>query len=301
MSRDRVYKTGLGVMLMALFAVILVRYAEPILDGDVFWHLAYAQQMLEHHTLVPDPTLYSWTPVNNQMIYCAWLSELALLGIWKVFGLSGLFVMRYLVIAAIAGFFWSTIRRAQFSLSPAALLVILMLVVTAYSGSMQKPEMFSLLFFHSALWCYFRAKSAVLSGDDPRRWLYLFPLITLIWANTHGAHVLLAPLLVATAVGEILTWRFSPDIAFSRRQLMHLGIAWTLCAVAVCLTPYGIRYPLQNLIELFAWGSDRPDGVWNISNFPIYATGATHLLSQPQIFAILAAAVIVLFVANAKR
>ena len=222
MSRDRVYKTGLGVMLMALFAVILVRYAEPILDGDVFWHLAYAQQMLEHHTLVPNPTLYSWTPVNNQLIYCAWLSELALLGIWKVFGLSGLFVMRYLVIAAIAGFFWSTIRRAQFNVSPAALLVI-------------------------------------------------------------------------------LTWRFSPDIAFSRRQLMHLGTAWTLCAVAVCLTPYGIRYPLQNLIELFAWGSDRPDGVWNISNFPIYATGATHLLSQPQIFAILAAAVIVLFVANAKR
>jgi hypothetical protein len=294
-------KVGLAVLLVALAAVIALRYAEPILDNDLFWHFAYAQQMLEHHTLVPDHTLYSWTPANNRTIYCTWLSELALFGLWKMFGLTGLFVLRYLVIAAITGLFWSTIRRARFALSPATLLVVLILVVTAYTGSLQKPELFSLLFFHVVLWCYFRAKFAARDGEDPRLWFYAVPLMMLIWANTHGAHILLAPLLAATAIGEILSRRFSPDIAFSRRQLTHLLSAWALCALAVCLTPYGIAYPLQNLAEFAPWAKTAPSAVWNNAYLPIYATGATDLLSLPQIFALLAVAVIVLYLFDARR
>lgn len=301
MNHESARKIVIGLLLTVLVVVIAMRYAEPILDSDLFWHLAYAQQMLANHTLVPDVALYSWTPVNNRMIYCAWLSELTLLGVWKLSGLSGLFVVRYLIIVAIAGLFWSTIRRARFALSPATLLVTLLLVVTAYFGSLQKPEMFSLLFFHSALWCYFRAKSAVRAGEDPRPWFYAIPLLMLIWANAHGAHVLLAPLLLTTAVGEILSWRFSPGTAFTGRQLRHLLSAWALCAVAVCLTPYGVAYPLQNLSELAPWGKTRPDTVWNNAHLPIYASGATDPLSLPQIFALLAVAVIVLLLLAARR
>jgi hypothetical protein len=300
-NSELVRKVWLGVLLAALVIVIEVRYAEPILDSDLFWHFAYAQQMLEGRTLVPDPTLYSWTPVNSRAIYCAWLSELALFGLWHAFGMEGLFALRYVVIAAVAGLFWSTIRRAHFAASPAALLAVLLLVVTAYPGSIIKPELFSLLFFHGALWCYFRAKFAARAGDDPRPWFYAVPLLTLVWANAHGAHVLLAPLLAATALGEILSWRFSPRIAFSGRQLAHLLAAWGLCAIAVCLTPYGIAYPLQNLAALAAGGGARPDTVWNNAHQSIYAADATDLLSLPQIFAGLAAAVIVLFVIAARR
>jgi hypothetical protein len=295
MDRVLIRKIVLGVLLAALVAVIAMRYAEPILDGDLFWHFAYAKQMLEHHTLVPDPTLYSWTPVNGRTIYCAWLSELTLFGLWNVFGMAGLFVLRYLVITAIAGLFWSTIRRARFTTCPATLLVILTLVVTAYTGSLQKPELFSLLFFHIALWCYFRAKFAARDGEDPRMWFYAVPLLMLIWANMHGAHILLAPLLVATAVGEILSHRFSPGALFSHRQLTHLLSAWALCAFAVCLTPYGIAYPLQNLSQFGPWAKAQPSAAWNTAHLPIYAMGATNLLSLPQIFALLALAVIVLF------
>lgn len=301
MDRKLVRKAGLGILLAALVAVIAARYAEPILDSDLFWHFAYAKQMLERHTLVPDPALYSWTPVNGRMIYCAWLSELALFGLWNMFGMAGLFVLRYLVIIAIAGLFWSTIRRARFAPSPAMLLILLMLVVTAYPGSLQKPELFSLLFYNTALCCYFRAKFAAREGEDPRPWFYAIPLLTLVWANTHGAHVLFAPFLLATAVGETLCWRFSPVIAFSGRQLVHLLSAWALCAVTECLTPYGVAYPLQNLSELAAWGKTRPDAVWNNAHLPIYATGAADPLSLPQIFAVLTVAVIVLFLSAARR
>jgi hypothetical protein len=301
LNREFVCKLDLTVLLILLAGVIAIRYAEPILDGDLFWHFAYAKQMLQHHTLVPDHTIYSWTPVDGRMIYCAWLAELALYGLWMLFGMTGIFVLRYVVIATIAGMLWLTIRRAHFTKNPATLLVILMLVITAYPGSIQKPELFSLLFFHSALWCYYRAKLAVHEDQDPRLWLYALPILTLIWANTHGAHVLLAPFLAATAIGEILTRRFSPGIAFSKRQLKHLLISWSLCIPAVCLTPYGFAYPLQNMYDLTPWGRSRPDAVWNMANETIYASGAFQILSMPQIFALLAVAAIVLFVVVARK
>ena len=64
-----------------LLAVVALRFAEPVEDGDLFWHMAYGQQMLDRGTLVPDHTLYSWMPTSNHSIYCAWVSELLLLGV----------------------------------------------------------------------------------------------------------------------------------------------------------------------------------------------------------------------------
>jgi hypothetical protein len=301
MTRGIARNVGIGILFAALVAVIEMRYAEPIRDSDLFWHLAYAQQMLERHTLIPDPTLYSWTPTRGGDIYCAWLSELGLYGLWTLFGLPGLFALRYLVIAAVAGLFWTMIRRARLATGPATLLALLMLVVTAYSGSLIKPELFSLLFFHAVLWCYFRAKIAARVGSDPRPWLYAVPLLTLVWANAHGGHVLLAPLLAASALGEAVTRRLSPRIAFSGRQYAHLLTAWALCAVAICITPYGMAYPLQNLAELAAGGSARPDTAWNVAHLPIYADGAMLPLSQPQLFAGLTLAVLALFAVAARR
>src|SRR5262245_25591247 len=82
-------------------AVLAVRYAEPMLDGDLFWHLKYAEQMLGRGTLVTDHTLYSWTPTSNDMIYCAWLAELVLYKLYQVGGLPILFALRYLCIGAV--------------------------------------------------------------------------------------------------------------------------------------------------------------------------------------------------------
>src|ERR1700676_5002708 len=91
---------------LVLLTVIAVRFAEPILDGDLFWHMAYAKQMLARHTLVPDHTAYSWTPASNETIYCAWASELFFNWLWTHLGMSSLFVFRYLCVLAIMTLLW---------------------------------------------------------------------------------------------------------------------------------------------------------------------------------------------------
>ena len=85
-------------LLAAVLAVIVaVTLAEPIQDGDLFWHLAYARQIVNDHTLSPDPSIYSWTPTSDAVLYVAWLAELVLYGIWRATGLTGLFVLRFVV------------------------------------------------------------------------------------------------------------------------------------------------------------------------------------------------------------
>ena len=275
---------GMAAMFALLLVVTEMRYAEPVQDSDLFWHLAYAQQMLTDGTLKPDPGLYSWTPTNGRTIYCAWLGELLLYAVWQLGGFGGLFALRYLVIAAVAGLFWASIGRARLVIGPHTLLALLVLVLTAYTGSLIKPELLSLLGFHAVLYAYFGAKRAAMEGRDVRPWLYAVPCITLVWANAHGGHVLLAPLLLAGAAGEALNRRLSPGLGFSNRQYGHLLLAWALCAVAVCLTPYGLAYPLQHLSEMVASGAARPDTVWNTAYQPIYARNPLDFLSLPQIF-----------------
>jgi len=86
-----------------LIFIVAFRFAQPIEDGDIFWHMAYGSQMADHHTLRVDHSLYSWMPASNQTVYCAWTGELLFLAAWKVLGLAGLFALRYAGVLSMVG------------------------------------------------------------------------------------------------------------------------------------------------------------------------------------------------------
>lgn len=259
----------LGVLLAVLLAlVVALRYAEPILDGDLFFHLAYARQMLERGTLVPDATLYSWTPTSDATIYCAWASELVLAGLWRLGGLPALFALRYAVVGGTLLLLWLYARRlglvAGGALGTAVTcLVLLVVAVGERAGSLVKPELFSLLFLHLVLYAYFGAKRGAARPRAGELSLGCVPVIVLVWVNSHGGFILLAPFLVLSAVGELLNRRFSPDLALPRPVLRRLLGAWGLCGLAVVATPYGLRYPLQLVDEYLLVRTPRPDMAWN--------------------------------------
>jgi hypothetical protein len=253
-----------AVLGLILTVVVGLRYAEPILDGDLFFHLAYARQILDSGSLVPDHTLYSWTPASNAMVYCNWASELVLAALWRGFGPPALFALRYAVVGGTLLLLWLNARRtgALAGGVAAAALVFLILTLVAVgerAGTLVKPDLFSLLFLHLVLWSYFRAKA------DPARAgvLWLVPLIMVLWANSHGGFILLAPFLALSAAGELLNRRFSPHCALPRPALRRLFAAWSLCGVAVLATPYGWRYPRQLVDEYLLHRTPRPDTAWN--------------------------------------
>lgn len=250
-----------AVILCALFlvAVLAVSLAQPILDGDLFWHMAYARQMLEHHTLILDHTAFSWTPTSNRMIYCAWAGELFFYGLWSLAGFTGLFAFRYLCVAAVLALAWSHARRLKLADAPLTWLLLLILLVGTLGGTIIKPEIFSLLFFNLLVWLFFRFRL-----DGRVRWLYLIPVCLLVWVNTHGAFVIAAPFFLAVLIGE----------ALKRRLSRHMVAAWGLCGVAVLANPYGWRYPWQLVQDLVFGKTPRPDGAWNDAYQSIFSPGS---------------------------
>jgi hypothetical protein len=252
-----------AVMTLALAGVMGVVFAEPFQDGDLFWHMAYARQMLERGTLQLDHTTFSWTPTSNQMIYCAWASELILHALWEHAGIWSLFALRYLVVAVAAGLQWDLARRLGLARQPLTYLMLLVSVLAARSGTLIKPELFSLLFMNLVVWAFFRGKLAARAGKSPAAWFYLVPVLVALWVNFHGAFILAAPFLLAVAIGEAINLRLAPANALPIRACGHLLGAWALCGAATLANPYGARYPAQLFQDYVLSHTPRPDVVWN--------------------------------------
>ncbi|MGH7340655.1 MAG: hypothetical protein ACREKH_09215, partial [Candidatus Rokuibacteriota bacterium] len=93
----------------------------------------------------------------------------------------------------------------------------------------------------------------------------------MLWVNSHGGFILLAPFLVLSALGELANRRFSPGSSLPWPALRGLLGAWSLCGLAIFLTPYGWRYPRQLIAEYLLRSTPRPDTVWNTAYQPTLA------------------------------
>ena len=254
-----------------LLAVVAVRFAEPITDGDIFWHLVYGQEMLAARSPVVDHAAFSWMPASNALIYCAWLAEVGLAAVFHWWGFAGLFALRYAAVLVSIGLLamhaWTegVLWRAE------RWLVLLVVVLASVVGTLLKPEMLSLVLWNALAFCGFAAMRG--AGLRP---LYAMPAILVIWVNTHGAFLLAAPF-VAIVLGT--AWVVLPQ---RRRHVIAAGL---LCLGATAATPYGWRYPVQLLRESLG-GFDRPDIAWNNAFQPTLGA-AGQALHLPQLAALM--------------
>lgn len=247
-----------GFLLLCLLALVGVRFAEPVSDADLFWQMAYGRYMVEHMTLVPDHTIYSWTPSTNATIYCAWVAEIVFYGLYSMAGLPLLFAFRYACILLTLWLLFEYARRVdareprlRVGARPELYLYAVVMLLGGYVGTLLKPEIFSLVAFHVLAWGYFAMKLQARDNLEPSpRWLWFFPILMLVWVNSHGVFMFgLAALLVLCA-GEWVNRQLSPGLALPDAYLKRFSYA-TLLSVAACfVTPYGFRYPLQLVQEL---------------------------------------------------
>lgn len=223
-------------------AVLLYSGARPIVDTDLWYHLAYARQMLESGRLTLDHTAFSWTPSDNAVIYCAWFSQLGLYGLHQLFGLPALFVLRYAVLAVPIAAAGVLAYQGGVIRHPLTWALALVAVLMSSAAMFIKPQLISYALMTATvlLWMMVRRR-----GDDAWRWLYALPVLMLVWVNTHGGFIVgLAYLGIALAGEHVNAW-LSPSRAASPVLRRHLLGALALCAVAVFATPYGWRYPAQ--------------------------------------------------------
>ena len=258
---------------LPLLLFVALRFAQPIEDGDLFWHMKYGSQMLERGTLRTDHSLYSWMPASNAAIYCAWTGEFLFLGLWKAFGIAGIFALRYAAVLAVLGLLALHARRCGLLDRAEAWLAMLIVLLASVVATLPKPEMLSLVLWNGLVFCWFGALDPSLGASRKLPWIYAIPAIMLVWVNTHGGFLLAAPFLAINAVAGFLL--------FPRRVAFHLLCATALCGVATLINPYGIRYPLQ-LMEYTLGRGPHPDVAWNNAFQPVFG-GAGIYLRLPEL------------------
>lgn len=181
---------GLGGL--ALLVGYLV--AGPVLDNDVWWHLAHGRAFLESGPwLESDPCLGT---AERGPIPHSWLFDAGAAAIEDVAGLHGLRAAHALVCLAIGWLAFGLARRESGGLAPAAAATAVFGVLVWYRLVQVRPEVLSIAFtllLHR--W---------LLGPAPPSWRSVAAIVAMValWANVHALFAL-GPLLMAAALAGL--------------------------------------------------------------------------------------------------
>ncbi|MDY6973558.1 MAG: hypothetical protein SV775_14715 [Thermodesulfobacteriota bacterium] len=235
---------GYGFYLLALILLITVAItnAEPIKDGDFFWQMEYGRYMLENKTLIPDHTIYSWTPSTDRFIYCAWIAEIALYLMHKTGGLPLLFAFRYICVLALLFIVWVFAYKMGKARDIFTFFVLLIVLLANYGATFLKPELMSMVYMAVVGGLYFSVKASLWGKWGTRPFLF-YPIIFLLWVNTHGVFIFGLTLLAAITSGEVLNyWVGKEGRSFSKQGMRYLLTGAFLSVAATLINPYGIDY-----------------------------------------------------------
>ena len=256
----------LGILVLLTLAV---RFAEPLKDGDLWWQMAYGRYLIENRTLIPDHTVFSWTPAAGGHIYCAWFAEVVLYLLYLAGGLPVLFALRYLCLLVFIVLVVLYARKQNVATHPLTWLVCLVGLLMSQTGAFVKPELFSYTLMTLTVWTWWRIRAG---GNRAKLYCYLLPCLLLIWVNSHGGFVFGAVFLGLLGLGEIVNILCGSEAALDPRIRKHFFISLILCALVLLITPYGYHYPAQLVLGVFKQnevGTGGGDGVQNNLCFSI--------------------------------
>lgn len=274
-------------MIAISFLTLWASLYAPINDGDIWFHLLYGKAILENHTFTPDHTIYSWTPASNESIYCTWIGQIIYYLLYNYFGNCGVIVLRYLAASTlfIAILFLSRQRNTFYN--PITWFTALLCTLVISQVALDKPEILSFMFMALIVWNWYKIKQL---KKNVLHQIYLFPVLILVWVNTHGVFAFGCLFLVCVGLGETINQFFYQQNALPRKIYYHLLFALFLSAGSTLITPYGYDYIYQIVTQYF--NKQRQSDIGHVQAY--YSTFT--ILNNPQlsIFANAATGIILL-------
>lgn len=193
-------------------------------DQDLGRHLLLGKIISETRQ-VPKTNLFSYTYPDFSFVNSHWLAEVIFYQINNLAGLTGLLLFKTgLLVTAMTLTVWTAYRYSK-SLAAAAIALAIFSPVLLERTEI-RPEIFSYLF--TAIFAYF-----VCLNKFPKFLYLLFPLLEIIWVNSH-IYFIVGPVLLA--------------IALTRNRTKQVIILLVSTVLATLINPNGLTgalYPLQ--------------------------------------------------------
>lgn len=150
-------------------------------DGDLGRHITIGNYIISNK-IIPTHDIFSHTMFGEELVPHEWLAQVLFSAAHSVMGLNGIVLLTSIVIALT---FTLTYREMVFrsAFRLIALFASLWAAMTSSLHILARPHIFTMLFL--SIWAY--QLEHVVEKKFSRIWI--FPLLMLIWANTHGAFI----------------------------------------------------------------------------------------------------------------
>lgn len=183
------------VIIICLFATIFILSSRKIMDFDIWWHLKTGEYIWENKK-IPHKDLFSYTAENQEWTTHEWLSEVVFYLFYKYFGLISLIFLKGFIIS-ITFYFIFVIAMKKAENINKAVFVVMLSMLTSAGSFLERPQIFSYLFFSILLYFLFLYKN----GEN---YLFLIPTLALLWTNSHSSFPLLFLIFSVFLLNEII-------------------------------------------------------------------------------------------------
>jgi hypothetical protein len=232
--------SSLSRLLPLLYVGVVLYFARPVLDWDIWWHLATGRWIVEHGT-VPFTDPFSTFGQGKTWLAYSWLFEVLVYNLYSLWGLIGVAVLRAaLSIVILLAVDRLLTRRAVPPILAAGVLTLL-LVVLVFSMN-ERPWLFTILFTVLTLEAV-RGLRQGFAGWS----VWGLPLLFVLWANLHIQFILGLAVLGLGCVAPILDRWLGLETAtghadsFGSLAWRRLVILTVLCTLATLVNPYHVR------------------------------------------------------------
>jgi len=229
-------------------AVALEKKGQPIFGEDTWLRLSLGEAYASAGPWLPaDPLLFA---ASGPPAPAAWLSDLALRGVERGAGFTGLRLAHVLLVAAILALAWQLLRAASGSALFASLGTALFASASAYRLFQLRPHLASVLF------ALLVVRLLVVEGRPPARArIAATTFVFALWANAHGAFVVGLALLAAAAAGAWLACLARAAAAPERTRALRLSATLLCGGLATLANPEAAAPHLL----YFSAGVDTPE------------------------------------------
>jgi hypothetical protein len=229
------------VLVIAMLIALFVWSAREIRDPDFWWHLATGRYIVETRS-IPRHDVFSYTATDHKWITHEWLTQVGMIGLYFVGGLTLLLLATCAVVTLT---FYLVYLQCDARPHLAVFLVLLGALASAVTWG-ARPQLFNALLVAWFMYLLRRYRA----GD--RRVLWALPLSTVLWVNLHSGFFLGLFLVVVFIVGELLSNVLDHRVeqTLSYRQVGDLSLSLVACVVASLINPNTYKilwYPFETL------------------------------------------------------
>ncbi|MBI4655915.1 MAG: hypothetical protein HY746_04105 [Elusimicrobia bacterium] len=183
---------------VAGFVVSAASFFLPVINPDLFWHLASGRFILETGK-IPDVDFLSWTMSGKEWLDFEWFTQIVY---WLLFlkgGLPALLILKAFILGACLFFFWKLSRL--YNLEKLSFISFPLLTLGLLPNNDVRPENFTLLFFTAQLYFLESARLGKI-GSKTTGYAAFVSAGFCLWANLHAGYLYGLALFLVYFLGE---------------------------------------------------------------------------------------------------